>query len=181
MTHYRRATAAGGTYFFTVVTYRWQRFLCDDDVRVALRESIQQARSNHPFVIDAWVLLPDHMHCVWTLPPADADFSIRWSAIKRGLTRRVGARLHRADLMNDSKLAHGESTLWQRRFWEHQIRDAIDLQAHVDYIHFNPVKHGFVASASDWSYSSIHRYIQNGAYPTDWGGGSASMVMGDVE
>jgi len=111
---------------------------------------------------------------MWTLPDGDADFSVRWNVIKRGVTRRVGARLQRADLMNESKSAHRESTLWQRRFWEHQIRDNRDLQAHVHYIHFNPVKHGYVARAIDWPYSSVHRSIRDGVITDDWGGGLAS-------
>lgn len=181
MSHFRRSRVTGGTFFFTVVTCRRQRFLCDDDVRVALRESIRHTREQHPFEIDAWVLLPDHMHCMWTLPDGDADFSVRWNVIKRGVTRRVGARLQRADLMNESKSAHRESTLWQRRFWEHQIRDDRDLQAHVDYIHFNPVKHGYVARAIDWPYSSVHRSIRDGVISDDWGGGLASRVPDRVE
>jgi len=121
------------------------------------------------------------MHCIWTLPPDDADFSIRWSAIKRGVTRRVGERLFRAEFLSTSKSAHRESTLWQRRFWEHQIRDDRDLQAHVDYIHFNPVKHGYVARAIDWPYSSIHRHVTEGMITDDWGGRLASVVLNHVE
>ena len=182
MSHFRRSRVTGGTFFFTVVTYRRQRFLCDEDVRLALRESILRAREQHHFEIDAWVLLPDHMHCMWTLPEGDADFSMRWNVIKRGVTRRVGARLQRSDLMNESKAAHRESTLWQRRFWEHQIRADADYQAHMDYIHFNPVKHGLVSHASDWPHSSFHRHVASGAYPVDWAGSpDTSLVGGDVE
>jgi putative transposase len=182
MSHFRRSRVTGGTFFFTVVTYRRQRFLCDYDVRLALRESILRAREHHPFEIDAWVLLPDHMHCIWTLPDGDADFSTRWNVIKRGVTRRVGARLQRADLMNESKAAHRESTLWQRRFWEHQIRDDADYQAHKDYIHFNPVKHGLIRQVCDWPHSSFHRYVASGVYAVDWATPPNSpSIDGDVE
>jgi putative transposase len=168
MSRYRRAHTGGATYFFTVVTHQRQQFLCDEDVRLALRESIERAREKYPFEVDAWVLLPDHMHCIWTLPQEDGDFSTRWNAIKKGVTRRVGARLHRADLLTPSKAARRESTVWQRRFWEHQIRDDRDFEAHMDYIHFNPVKHGLVVAPIDWPYSSIHRLVREGIYPKDW-------------
>ncbi len=176
MSHFRRSYTAGGTFFFTVVTYRRQRFLCDDDVRTALRESIRRCREVHPFEIDAWVLLPDHMHCIWTLPEGDADFSTRWNVIKRGVTRRVGARLQRDHLMNESKAAHRESTLWQRRFWEHQIRDDDDFRTHIDYLHFNPAKHGLVDRVTDWPHSSFHRYIADGTYAVDWASPLDSLI-----
>jgi putative transposase len=169
MSHYRRADQTGGTFFFTVVTYRRQRFLCDDDVRVALRNAIRQVRVKRDFRIDAWVLLPDHLHCIWTLPEGDSDFSMRWSRIKRIVTQRCGARLLKRDWMTRSKKHHRESTLWQRRFWEHVIRDDEDYRAHVDYIHYNPVKHGLVRRMSDWPYSSFHRYVNEGVYAPDWG------------
>ncbi|MEQ1596623.1 MAG: transposase [Casimicrobium sp.] len=182
MSHFRRSYTAGGTYFFTVVTYRRQRFLCDEDVRTALRDSIRRCREAHPFDIDAWVLLPDHMHCIWTLPEGDADFSTRWNVIKRGVTRRVGARLERADLMNESKAAHRESTLWQRRFWEHQIRDDADFRAHMDYVHFNPVKHGLVDRVADWPHSSFHRFVANGTYTPDWASPvDSTLLVGAIE
>ena len=182
MSHFGRSRVTGGTFFFTVVTYQRQRFLCDDDVRLALRESILRAREQHPFAIDAWVLLPDHMHCIWTLPEGDADFSTRWNVIKRGVTRRVGAKLQRADLMNKSKATHRESTLWQRRFWEHQIRNDADYQAHMDYVHFNPIKHGLVERLIDWPHSSFHRYLATGVYPVDWATPpDSSLIGGEAE
>ena len=122
------------------------------------------------------------MHCIWTLPDGDADFSTRWNVIKRGVTRRVGARLQRADLMNESKAAHRESTLWQRRFWEHQIRDDADYQAYMDYIHFNPVKHGVVERLIDWPHSSFHRAVASGVYPLDWvTPPDSSLIGGEAE
>ena len=168
MPRYRRANTPGATYFFTVVTYRRREFLCDADVRVALREAIAKVRDQYPFHIDAWVLLPDHLHAIWTLPPEDAGFALRWQQIKRFVTRRCGARLHRAAWMTLSKTKHRESTLWQRRYWEHQIRDDVDFERHMDYLHFNPVKHGLVKRVADWPYSSFHRHVADGVYDEDW-------------
>jgi putative transposase len=170
MSEYRRANTKGGTYFFTVVTYRRQPFLCDERVRTALREGIKTSQLTHPFTIDAWVLLPDHLHCIWTLPPDDADFGIRWALIKRFVTKQCNSELKRDELMKPSKLKRKESTLWQRRFWEHQIRDESDFQQHVDYIHYNPVKHRLVNKVSDWPYSTFHRYVGQGVYDMDWAG-----------
>lgn len=182
MPNYRRATIAGGTYFFTITTYRRQPWLTDDDARKALREGITLARRSHPFEIDAWVLLPEHLHCVWTLPPGDANFSVRWAIIKRHVTRSCKARLHRDEWMNASKSKRRESTLWQRRYWEHQIRDEADYRNHIDYIHWNPVKHGHVNKVAQWPYSTFHRYARGGAYPMDWGGESvkdANIMFGE--
>ena len=168
MSRYRRANTPGATYFFTVVTYRRRGFLCDADVRVALREAITRVRSQHPFFIDAWVLLPDHLHTIWTLPPDDARFALRWQQIKRFVTLRCGERLHQAAWMTGSKTRHRESTLWQRRYWEHQIRNEVDFEHHMDYLHYNPVKHGLVKQVKDWPYSSFHRCLEAGVYPPNW-------------
>ena len=178
MSCYRRANTPGATYFFTVVTYRRRRFLCDADVRVALREAISQVRSRYPFRIDAWVLLPDHVHTIWTLPPDDARFALRWQQIKRLVTLRCGERLHQTAWMNESKTRHRESTLWQRRYWEHQIRNELDFERHMDYLHYNPVKHGLVKQVNDWPYSSFHRYLEAGMYPTDWTAASPADETG---
>ena len=168
MSRYRRANTAGATYFFTVVTYRRRPFLCDTDVRIALREAITKVRRQYPFHIEGWVLLPDHLHTIWTLPPGDAGFPLRWQQIKRGVTLRCRERLHRAAWMTESKTKHRESTLWQRRYWEHQIRDEADFERHMDYLHYNPVKHGLVKHVSDWPYSSFHRHVTAGVYREDW-------------
>jgi len=168
MSHYRRTNTAGATYFFTVVTYRRRTFLCDYDVRTALRDAIIKVRERYPFQIDAWVLLPDHLHAIWTLPPHDANFSLRWQQIKRHVTQCCGHRLHKNEWMNDSKRKHRESTLWQRRYWEHLIRDETDYQRHMDYVHYNPVKHGLVQRAIDWPYSSFQRYVTNGVHGENW-------------
>lgn len=168
MSRYRRATAAGSSYFFTVVAYRRQPILCDEGIRNALRAAIETVRVTRPFVIDAWVLLPDHLHCVWTLPAGDADFSTRWMIIKRAVSLACREDYRRADWVSASKLKHRESTIWQRRFWEHQIRNENDFARHVDYIHFNPVKHGHAQRVADWPYSTFHRYVHDGVYAHDW-------------
>lgn len=168
MSNYRRASIAGGTYFFTVNAFRRMPVLTEAPVRASLREAIRQARDIHPFDIDAWVLLPDHLHCIWTLPEGDADFSIRWAKIKRHVSRECGAEFGLHNL-SESRNKRREAGLWQRRFWEHQIRDDMDFARHVDYIHWNPVKHGLVGRACEWSYSTFHRYVREGVYPHNWG------------
>lgn len=168
MPNYRRANIAGGTYFFTVNTFRRLPVLTEAPLREALREAIRLTRITHPFDIDAWVLLPDHLHCIWTLPEGDADFSIRWAKIKSHVSKECGAAFGARDL-SASRGKRREAGLWQRRFWEHQIRDDADFARHVDYIHWNPVKHGLVTRAIEWPYSTFHRFVQKGVYPCDWG------------
>ena len=179
MANYRRANIAGGTYFFTVTTLHRIPVLTETPVREALREAIRQTRLTAPFNIDAWVLLPDHLHCIWTLPHGDANFSMRWSAIKRYVSRRCGGTFG-INNVSASRTKRHESGVWQRRFWEHQIRDDTDFARHVDYIHWNPVKHGLVARAVDWPYSTFHRCVRDGMYPSDWGlGEPLSMTAGE--
>ena len=132
MSHYRRARTFGGSYFFTVVTYRRQPLLIHPESRQILREVIQRVQQQYPFVVDAWVLLPDHTHCVWTLPSGDSDYSKRWSLIKSGFSKRAGELFKREDWINKSKVKHRESTIWQRRFWEHSIRNQEDFNRHID-------------------------------------------------
>lgn len=170
MPDYRRADLAGGTYFFTVNTFRRRAVLIDEPIRLALRQGIELAKRVHPFSIEAWVLLPDHLHCIWTLPPGDAAFSKRWAIIKRFVTQQCGAQLYAEAPPSESRIKRKEGTLWQRRFWEHAIRDEADRRVHVDYIHWNPVKHGYVKHVSDWPYSTFHRFVANGVYPESWGG-----------
>jgi putative transposase len=171
--NYRRARIDGGTYFFTVTTFRRQPFLTDADVRAALRAGIARVRTTHPFIIGAWALLPDHMHAVWTLPPNDRDFSTRWRVIKRTVTQQCRARLHRPEWMTPRRALRQQSTLWQHRFWEHTVRDELDFERHVNYIHWNPVKHGYVRQVADWPYSSFRRYVKQGLLPRNWGGTGA--------
>ncbi len=155
-------------YFFTVNTRQRLPVLTEAPVRDALREAIRQTRLTAPFEIDAWVLLPDHLHCIWTLPQGDADFSMRWSKIKRYVSQQCGETFDFGNL-SASRTKRHELGLWQRRFWEHQIRDEADFARHADYIHWNPVKHGLVARAVDWPYSTFHRFVYDGVYAPDWG------------
>jgi putative transposase len=160
---YRRSKAAGGTYFFTVNLADRSSSLLVEHID-KLRQAVGIVKRRHPFDILAWVVLPDHMHAIWTLPPDDHDFSGRWMLIKSGFSRRIEA----GESINASRLSKGERGIWQRRFWEHRIRDENDLNRHIDYVHINPVKHRHAAKASDWPFSSIHRYIRSGALTTDW-------------
>ncbi len=170
---YRRSNVAGGTYFFTVNLANRTHDLLVTQVDT-LRAVTRTVRSRHPFEILAWFVLPNHLHSIWTLPPDDTDFPTRWSLIKAGFSRGV----ERSESIAPSRLRKGERGIWQRRYWEHQIRDDDDLQRHADYIHFNPVKHGFVQRAADWSWSSIHRYIRLGQLSTDWASDSKFVVTG---
>jgi putative transposase len=170
MPNYRRSDIPGATYFFTVTTYYRRPLLTHPEIRQALRQSIQQVRKNHPFIIAAWVLLPDHLHCIWTLPPGDANFTARWGMIKRYVSKQCKDLIATTNDIGDSRRHRHELGLWQRRFWEHQIRDETDFETHADYIHWNPVKHGYVKQVVDGPYSTFHRYVRHGIYPPDWGG-----------
>lgn len=168
MPNYRRPRNPGGMYFFTVVTQERRPVLTTEEVRSALRAAIHQARATLPFDIEAWVLLPDHLHCIWSLPPDDGNFSARWAIIKRQVSRECSPMVDVSSGI--SRKRRNEHAFWQRRFWEHQIRDEDDLAKHLDYVHWNPVKHGFVRAVKDWQYSSFHKYVARGTYPSDWGG-----------
>ena len=163
---YRRADTPGGTFFFTVVTFARQPLFEARGVNL-LREALREVKRRHPFNIDAISVLPDDVHAIWTLPPHDADFSTRWMLIKSAFSRRYGKP---ADIPGSgtSRLRRRERSVWQRRFWEHQIRDEQDYAAHMDYIHYNPVKHGLVSAPRDWPYSSFQRYVGLGLYSADW-------------
>lgn len=176
MPNYRRAKNTGGSYFFSVVTHNRQPILTREDVRHALRDAITQVRTTLPFEIDAWVLLPDHLHCVWTLPKDDADFSTRWRLIKTKVTQQCRDTLEQPRMLSDRREAKNQSTIWQNRFWEHAIRDDDDFAKHVDYVHWNPVKHGRVKHVKDWPYSSFHRYVKRNVYPLNWASGDDDFV-----
>jgi putative transposase len=169
MPNYRRAAVPGGTYFFTLTSYQRRNILCNDEVRIALRDSIRTTQAKHPFTIDAWVLMPDHLHCIWILPPGDDGYSIRWSMIKRLVTQRVGFT-GGAPYVSASREKRREGHCWQRRFWEHWVRDENDLNRCRNYLHWNPVKHGHVSRVADWPYSTFHRFVREGMYTEDWGG-----------
>jgi putative transposase len=151
---YRRNYLAGGTYFFTVNLADRSRFLLVERID-ELRTAVRDVRARRPFRIDAWVVLPDHMHCIWTLPEGDADYAGRWRAIKTKFSY---------SLRNMGYLGK----IWQPRYWEHTIRDERDYAVHIDYVHLNPYKHGHVARVLDWPYSSFHRFVKAGVYPVDW-------------
>ncbi len=172
MANYRRAKVLGGTFFSTVVTYRRRLLFDQDESRRILGEVIREVRTRHPFDIDAWVLLPDHLHCIWTLPRESSDHSLRWNLIKSGFSKRAKSLFHIEDWMNESRKKHREVTLWQRRFWEHQIRDDEEYRIYMNYTHYNPVKHGWVKRVVDWPFSTFHRYVRSGIYPEGWGGHS---------
>ncbi|MCU0600432.1 MAG: transposase [Desulfobacterales bacterium] len=166
---YRRAQTKGGTFFFTVVTLKREPILTESDNVQILRKSFKNIMVKHSFKIDAFVLLPDHLHCIWKLPDGDHDFSTRWRLIKSDFTRRCDNKFKFMPL--GSRADKKEQTIWQRRFWEHQIRDEEDFQKHVEYIHYNPVKHKYVSSPKDWEFSSFHKYVREEKYQASWGSG----------
>ena len=160
---YRRFWVPGGTYFFTVnLADRRCRVLTSNiDAQLA---AFKETRAARPFDVVAAVVMPNHLHCIWTLPEGDADNARRWSQLKSAFSRRVPYE----ELVSPSRIERRERGIWQRRFWERCIVDENDLHAHIDYIHYNPVKHGFVARAFEWPYSSFRRWVAEGVYPEDW-------------
>ena len=168
MTGYRRADFEGSCYFFTVVTYDRRAFLTEPLARRCLREAWKETRRRSPFEVIAVCLLPDHLHCVWKLPEGDCDFSLRWARIKASFTRWYLAAGGVECEQSLSRKGKRERGIWQRRFWEHQIRNATDLRCHIDYIHYNPVKHGLVERVEDWPWSSYHRFIRTCTYPDQY-------------
>lgn len=170
---YRRTKIKGGTYFFTVVTYNRRPFLCYLDNIELLRQAFQYTMQRHPMKIDAFVLLPDHLHSIWTLPENDDNFSMRWRLIKSYFSRHCEDKYN--DIASKSRRSKQERAFWQRRFWEHTIRDDQDFAKHVEYIHYNPVKHGLVTAPKDWEYSSFHRYVRAELYDEFWGADSEIM------
>ncbi|MCE1182700.1 MAG: transposase [Rhodocyclales bacterium] len=167
--HYRRAFTPGGCFFFTLVTAGRRPILASSAAVATLRQAFQTVRQSRPFEINAAVIMPDHLHCIWTLPPDDGDFATRWRLIKTWFTKHCTPALRSEP--DPARAAKREQALWQHRYWEHQLRDESDFARHVDYIHYNPVKHGLAASPMDWPYSSFRRYVQAGFYPADWGEG----------
>ena len=172
MPDYRRAWHPGGTYFFTVNLLQRQ----GNDLLVrhieTLRSVVKSVQQRHAFHIHAWVVLPEHLHCVIELPPGDADFATRWRLIKAGFSKA----LPRTERLSAVRARRGERGIWQRRYWEHLIQDERDYQAHMDYVHINPVKHGLVMHVKDWPYSTFHRLVAQGIYPQDWAGGDENEL-----
>lgn len=209
MPDYKRARH-GTTYFFTVVTYERNTLFNKKSSVDALMNIVREVRMNYPFDIDAFVTLPDHVHCIWTLPVDDTDYSKRWSMIKRKFTQYVNDLVHTeysAEKINTVCTVHSghnnlvrtdhsacldegctmmsrtkrrEGFVWQRRFWEHQIRDDRDYQQHCDYIHYNPVKHGLINAPKDWRFSTFHDFVNNGFYQTNWGMTAEMIFAGNV-
>ncbi len=165
MPNYRRAIVPGGCWFFTVNLFDRRRRLLTERIG-ALREATRKTQARHPFQIDAFVVLPDHLHAVWTLPDGDSDFSLRWRLIKIYFAKSIPNH----EPLTPIRRARGERALWQRRFWEHLIRDEGDYQRHIEYCYINPLKHGLVERVSDWPYSSFHRDVRAGLFPADWAG-----------
>ncbi|SHM20457.1 REP-associated tyrosine transposase [Phytopseudomonas punonensis] len=163
MPNYRRARVPGATYFFTINLHDRHSNLLIREIEL-LRETVRATRARHPFHIDAWVVLPDHMHCLWTLPPGDANFASRWKIIKFAFAKRLPI----TETRTANQQRRRERGIWQRRYWEHLIRDERDYQQHFDYIHINPLKHGYVEHLEDWPYSSFHRAVAMGVYPAGW-------------
>ncbi len=177
MPEYRRNWVPGGSFFFTVNLSDRRSALLVTQID-ALRKAVRAARVRNPFHIDAWVVMPDHMHCMWTLPSGDADFAARWQFIKATFSRSLPpAACRRASLIRKR-----ETGVWQRRYWEHAIRDERDFAAHMDYVHFNPVKHGLAATPADWPFSTFRRCVALGMYPRDWAMVEVGLVaMGERE
>jgi putative transposase len=171
MSRYRRSLADGATFFFTVNLADRRSHLLTDEID-RLRHAWRTVREQHPFEDISACILPDHIHTIWQLPNGDADFGKRWGNIKRQFSKGLPA----AESRTVSKIAKREKGIWQRRFWEHQIRDDLDLQRHVDYIHHNPVKHGYVKCAQDWPHSSFHRYVRESIITLDWGEAETSQA-----
>jgi len=164
---YRRAFIPGGSFFFTVVTEQRRPLLASAEAVELLRNAFRRVRAARPFAVDAMVVLPDHLHCIWTLPPDDADFATRWRLVKGWFTRHCDPALRTAP--NRARMAKREQAVWQHRYWEHLLRDEADFTRHVEYIHYNPVKHGYAQTPRDWPYSSFRRDVEMGIYPADWG------------
>ena len=171
MPNYRRLWRPGGTYFFTVTLL--ERHGNDLLVRHidALRQAVREVKRVHPFTIHGWAVLPDHLHCVIELPEGEHDFALRWRLIKMVFSKKVPKGEH----VSASRAKRNERGLWQRRYWEHLIRDEADFAAHMDYVHINPLKHGLVTRVADWPYSTFHRLVADGIYPADWAGSDESL------
>jgi putative transposase len=167
---YKRLKVEGASYFFTVVTHERRKLFLDADVVAWYNEAVTRVQQRHPFDLEAQVVLPDHLHALWQLPRDDADYSTRWRLIKEAFTKAY-LKHHGPPIVSESRRNKSEQGFWQRRFWEHLIRDDRDFGDHLDYIHLNPVRHGFVVAPSEWPYSSFARWVALGVYEPNWGSG----------
>jgi putative transposase len=165
---YRRLKVEGASYFFTLVTEHRRKLFADAETVELLRQAIARIGERHPFEVEAQVVMPDHLHALWRMPEKDADYSTRWRLIKEAFTKACVKRHGRAAI-DPARAARGEQSLWQRRFWEHLIRDEEDFGAHLDYIHLNPVHHGYVTAPRDWPHSTFARWVARGVYEPEWG------------
>ena len=176
MSNYRRARTPGGIYFFTVVTHKRKPLFANEHARSCLRRSMAEVKARHPFEIEAICLLPDHLHTIWTLPVGDRDYSQRWNEVKGICAKLLQADHGKRDELSSSRQSKGGASYWQRRFWEHLIQNEADYGNHMDYLHYNPVKHGLVRAVAEWPWSSFHRYVREGTYPVDWGGSQPARM-----
>jgi putative transposase len=181
MPDYRRWYVPGGTYFFTAVTADRRRTLCEALARNCLHNAIEAIRKKRSMEVVAVSLLPDHIHTIWTLPPNDLAYPIRWKRIKEEFTLAYLASGGTEAPHSDSRLCQGERGVWQRRYWEHMVRDEDDLKRCVDYVHWNPKKHGYAANVCDWAWSSFHRYVEMGEYDHQWGAEDPTPGYNDPE
>lgn len=172
MSRYRRNYIEGGTFFFTVKLADPKSRLLLEHIDL-LREAYAFVQKRHPFETVAICVMPNHLHAVWTLPDGDSNYSLRWRLIKTRFSHHFAA----SNVLSASKQRRHEKGIWQRRFYEHTVRDKADLQRIIDYVHFNPVKHGFSACVKDWPFSSFHRFVRDGLLPPDWGGTAATQIM----
>ncbi len=170
MTNYRRVYVAGGTYFFTVVTYNRKPILCSDQAIQRLRAAFRHTIKKYPFQLKALVVLPDHLHSIWQLPEKDCEFSQRWNTIKRYFSLEMQGETNN----------RREKNIWQRRFWEHLVRDEDDLQRCFDYVYYNPVKHNYVKKPFDWPYSTFRRDVTKGYYDKHWGSNEEPHQIKDL-
>jgi putative transposase len=167
MPDYQRLYLKGGTLFFTIVTFRRRPVFIEESSVKLLWRCIKNTMEKFPFTINAFVILPDHLHMIWTLPEHESDFSTRWKMIKGTFSRQYSGE--RVKDISESMVRKNEKGIWQRRFWENAIRDQEDYNRHCDYIHYNPVKHGLIKSAADWEQSSYKDFVAEGYYPEGWG------------
>ncbi len=177
MPNYRRIFVPGGTYFITVVTFQRRKIFIDLQACELLKKVWKKVSGDHPFTTVAFCLLHDHFHCAITLPKNDSNFPGRIREIKRQFSIAYGDK--KVNTINSSRETRSEKYIWQRRFWDHMIRDEKDLIHHVEYIHYNPVKHGYVNKVKDWKFSSFHSYVRNGLFDNDWGVGLTFYKQND--
>lgn len=172
---YKRMKVEGASYFFTLVTHERRKLFAERECVALFESAVSRIRERHPFEVEALVVLPDHLHTLWQLPPGTADYSTRWRLIKEAFTKAYLKRYPPPNV-NPSRRARGEQSLWQRRFWEHLVRDDRDFGDHLDYIHLNPVRHGFVSSPSEWPHSSFSKWVERGVYEPNWGSGEKAEL-----